>query len=87
MHIYNKIHVFSLTLSYMFRRLLRHPQRDLCFYENVRLRKLTNSLTPENLPVFHVANLYDSEQHKTHRKHTMVALHSLLTYKGSIKCT
>jgi len=29
MHIYNKIHVLLSTLSYMFRRLLRHLQGEL----------------------------------------------------------
>ena len=32
MDIYNKIHVLSLALSYMFRRLLPHTQGDLFFY-------------------------------------------------------
>jgi hypothetical protein len=40
MHIYNKIHVLSLTLSYMFRRLLRHPQGDLCFYEELQVQEV-----------------------------------------------
>jgi hypothetical protein len=29
MHIYNKVHVLLSTLSYMFRRLLRHLQGEL----------------------------------------------------------
>ena len=44
-----------------------------------------NSLTTENLLVVHVANLYDSEQHNTDIKQTMVTLHSLLTCKGLVK--
>jgi len=28
-HIYNKIYVFSLTISYMFRSLLCHPYAEL----------------------------------------------------------
>jgi hypothetical protein len=29
MHIYNKIYVFSLTICYTFRRLVRHPYAEV----------------------------------------------------------
>jgi hypothetical protein len=40
MQIHNKIHVLSLTISYMFRRLLLHPQGDLSFYEYLQVKEV-----------------------------------------------
>ena len=40
MYISNKIKVLSLTLSYMFRRLLRHLRGDLCFYEELQVKEV-----------------------------------------------